>query len=131
MNDRTSYSYRADTPGSNPDMYQIGGKAREAFKRERMSPYIARQNQSRDDGSGQNITEMQQAKTKIENHRKKLQDLDKRRSPQTIDKDEKAFAGLKQGANEIIDESQRAREKAAFYERRKAPAPTLAPNRAR
>lgn len=131
MTDRTSYSYRADMPGSNPDMYQIGGKAREAFKQERMSPYIARQSQSRDDGSAQNIAEMKQAKTKIMSQRKKLTDLDKRRSPQTVVKDEKDFAGLKQGAEQIIDQSQRARAKAKFLEHRKAPTPTLTPNRAR
>lgn len=45
MQDRTSHSYRADTPGSNPDMYQKGGQAREAFRKARMSPYIRQETQ--------------------------------------------------------------------------------------
>lgn len=40
MQDRTSHSYRADLPGGNPDMYAKGGKAREAFREARTSPYI-------------------------------------------------------------------------------------------
>jgi hypothetical protein len=45
MTDRTSHSYRGDTPGSNPDMYSQGGKAREAFREARMSPYIRQETQ--------------------------------------------------------------------------------------
>lgn len=55
MQDRTSFSYRANLPGGNPDMYSEGGKAREAFREARMSPYIRehsnRPSQSRSEGS--------------------------------------------------------------------------------
>ena len=40
MQDRTSHSYRASLPGSTPDIYANGGKAREAFREARSSPYI-------------------------------------------------------------------------------------------
>ncbi|WP_298307670.1 hypothetical protein [uncultured Erythrobacter sp.] len=43
MTDRTSWSYRANLPGGNPDMYKEGGKARDAFKDARCSPYIREQ----------------------------------------------------------------------------------------
>lgn len=45
MTDRTSYTYRAETPGQNPDMYSQGGAAREAFRQARMSPYIRKHSQ--------------------------------------------------------------------------------------
>lgn len=45
MTDRTSYTYRAETPGPNPDMYSQGGAAREAFRQARMSPYIRKHTQ--------------------------------------------------------------------------------------
>jgi len=43
MQDRTSWSYRANLPGGNPDMYKEGGKARDAFKEARASPYVREQ----------------------------------------------------------------------------------------
>lgn len=46
MQDRTSWSYRANLPGGNPDMYKEGGKAREAFREARTSPYIREHAQS-------------------------------------------------------------------------------------
>ncbi len=50
MQDRPSYSYRAkDLPGSNPDMYSLGGKTREAFREARASPYI------REHAAGQSV----------------------------------------------------------------------------
>ena len=52
MQDRTSYSYRADLPGSRPDMQTKGGMARDAFKRVRMSPYIREQTQDRSQDGG-------------------------------------------------------------------------------
>lgn len=64
MKDRTSHSYRADTPGSNPDMYQIGGQLREAFKQERCSPYIAKQMQTAAQGDDGHIPTKAQFKTK-------------------------------------------------------------------
>lgn len=55
MQDRTSYSYRAGLPGSIPDMYAEGGRAREAFRETRMSPYMRehskRPSQGRSEGS--------------------------------------------------------------------------------
>jgi len=49
MNDRASYSYRADLPGSRPDMHKVGGMSREEFKRVRCSPYIREHAQVRED----------------------------------------------------------------------------------
>ena len=51
MQDRTSHSYRADTPGSNPDMYSQGGKAREAFREARCSPYVRQESQKQSQGT--------------------------------------------------------------------------------
>ena len=53
MKDRTSYSYRGDTPGPNPDMYQKGGQAREAFREARMSPYIRNEVERQSQGAAQ------------------------------------------------------------------------------
>lgn len=47
MQDRTSWSYRANLPGGSPDMYKEGGKAREAFREARCSPYIRENSQNR------------------------------------------------------------------------------------
>lgn len=49
MTDRSSYSYRANTPSSNPDMYQKGGQLKQAFKEERCSPYIAKHSKTQSD----------------------------------------------------------------------------------
>ena len=46
-NDRTSFSYRASLPGRSPDMDAQGGKARDAFKQARTSPYIREQIEKR------------------------------------------------------------------------------------
>ena len=47
MSDRTSFTYRADMPGSNPDMNQIGGTARDAFMRARDANALEQDTQSR------------------------------------------------------------------------------------
>ena len=46
-NDRTSFSYRANLPGRSPDMNAQGGKARQAFRDARASPYIREQTDDR------------------------------------------------------------------------------------
>ena len=62
MKDRTSYSYRGDTPGPKPDMYSQGGKAREAFKQARCSPYIRQEAQQQNQGSSAPSKEQFKAK---------------------------------------------------------------------
>ena len=54
MQDRTSWSYRANLPGGNPDMYKEGGKAREAFREARTSPYIREHAQGQSGSSEEN-----------------------------------------------------------------------------
>jgi len=51
MQDRTSYSYRANLPGGTPDMSANGGKAREAFREARASPYIREQSNKLSQGT--------------------------------------------------------------------------------
>lgn len=46
-NDRTSFSYRASLPGNNPNMNAQAGKARQAFKHARTSPYVREQIEKR------------------------------------------------------------------------------------
>ena len=68
MNDRTSHSYRADLPGSRPDMHKVGGMSREEFKRVRCSPYIREHAQVREDSrSGEGKSNRNQRKGKRAN----------------------------------------------------------------
>ncbi|MEM9668630.1 MAG: hypothetical protein AAF950_06860 [Pseudomonadota bacterium] len=117
MQDRTSYSYRGDTPGGNPDMYQVGGMARDAFKRSRghLAPRQQDLPQQREwdepkpelkPRSAQNVKAMKTTARQIYQQRRDLKDLDQRRKPETYPQDRKAFEAMRRNANGLIQKAQ-------------------------
>lgn len=117
MQDRTSYSYRADTPGSNPDMYQVGGMARDAFKRMRGQLAPKRQDPPQHSEweepkpvlkprSAQGVKDMKKTASELQKLRREGQDLSRRLSPETHTNDRKEFEAIRGKADKLMHKSQ-------------------------